>query len=101
VRIDVANGVVVPAAITNDAADELRLEVGMKASAIVMASDVMVGVDRAAPVAHRCPKPWPHAMMRRGATANRGGVRNAAEAAGGTAWEARRSSERPPRQPVR
>jgi molybdopterin-binding protein len=44
VRIDVGNGVVVTAAITNEAVDELALAPGMKASAVVKASDVMVGV---------------------------------------------------------
>lgn len=45
VRIDAGHGVVVTAAITNEAVDELGLAVGMKASAVVKASDVMVGVD--------------------------------------------------------
>lgn len=45
VRIDVGNGVVVTAAITNEAVEEMGLAVGMKASAVVKASDVMVGVE--------------------------------------------------------
>ncbi len=45
VRIDVGNGVVVTAAITNEAVDELGLKAGMQASAVVKASDVMVGVE--------------------------------------------------------
>lgn len=45
VRIDVGNGVVVTASVTNEAVEELGLAVGMKASAVVKASDVMVGVE--------------------------------------------------------
>ena len=44
VRIDV-NGTIVTAAITNDAVDDLKLEVGQDAYAIVKASDVMIGID--------------------------------------------------------
>ncbi|MBN9514641.1 MAG: TOBE domain-containing protein [Alphaproteobacteria bacterium] len=44
VRIDV-NGMVVTAAITNDAVDELGLKVGQEAYAVIKASDVMVGLD--------------------------------------------------------
>ena len=44
VRIDV-NGMVVTAAITNEAVDELGLKVGQDAYAVVKASDVMVAVD--------------------------------------------------------
>ncbi|MBN9537749.1 MAG: TOBE domain-containing protein [Reyranella sp.] len=44
VRIDV-NGIVVTAAITNDAVDELALKVGQDAYAVIKASDVMVGLD--------------------------------------------------------
>jgi molybdopterin-binding protein len=42
IRIDV-NGTVVTASITNDAVDELGLQVGQEAFAIIKASDVMVG----------------------------------------------------------
>jgi molybdopterin-binding protein len=45
VRIELADGVVVTAAITNEAVDELALKPGMKASAVVKASDVMVGIE--------------------------------------------------------
>lgn len=45
VRIDVGNGAIVTAAITNEAVDELGLAVGMDAYAVVKASDVMVAVD--------------------------------------------------------
>lgn len=43
VRIEVGGGVVVTAAITNEAVDELQLEVGQEAYAVIKASDVMVG----------------------------------------------------------
>jgi molybdopterin-binding protein len=44
VRLDV-NGTTVTAAITNEAVDELKLQVGGDAYAVVKASDVMVAVD--------------------------------------------------------
>jgi molybdopterin-binding protein len=44
VRIDVG-GSVITASITNEAVSELDLKIGSAASAIVKASDVMVGVD--------------------------------------------------------
>ena len=44
VRIDIGGGVTVTAAITNEAAQELGLKNGMKAIAVIKASDVMVGV---------------------------------------------------------
>ena len=44
VRLDV-NGTVVTASITNEAVDELGLEVGREAYAVVKASDVMIGLD--------------------------------------------------------
>jgi len=44
VRIDV-NGAVVTASITNEAVEELGLEAGQPAYAVVKASDVMVAVD--------------------------------------------------------
>lgn len=44
VRIDLG-GSIVTASITNDAAKELGLAVGGHASAVIKASDVMVGVD--------------------------------------------------------
>ena len=43
VRIDVGGGTVVTAAITNEAAQELDLQVGDEAYAVIKASDVMVG----------------------------------------------------------
>lgn len=44
VRIDIG-GAVVTASITNEAVKELGLKVGDKASAVVKATDVMVGVE--------------------------------------------------------
>lgn len=43
VRIDIGHGVIVTSSITNEAVDELGLKVGDTATAIVKASDVMVG----------------------------------------------------------
>ncbi|MBL0143703.1 MAG: TOBE domain-containing protein [Betaproteobacteria bacterium] len=43
VRIEVAPGIVVTASITNEAADELSLAVGNAVTAVIKASDVMVG----------------------------------------------------------
>ncbi|KQY42575.1 molybdopterin-binding protein [Rhizobium sp. Root483D2] len=45
VRIDIGNGAIVTASITNQAVDELGLTVGACAYAIIKASDVMIGVD--------------------------------------------------------
>ncbi|NVN10949.1 MULTISPECIES: molybdopterin-binding protein [Nguyenibacter] len=45
VSIALPGGAVVMASITNEAVDELGLGMGMAATAIVKASDVMVGVD--------------------------------------------------------
>jgi len=42
VRIDIGNGVVITASITNEAIDELGLAVGDAAIAVIKASDVMV-----------------------------------------------------------
>ncbi len=45
VSIDIGGGTIVTASITNEAVDELKLKAGMTASAIIKASDVMVGVE--------------------------------------------------------
>jgi molybdopterin-binding protein len=45
VRIDIGNGTIVTASITNEAVDELGLVVGSQAYAVIKASDVMVAVD--------------------------------------------------------
>jgi molybdopterin-binding protein len=45
VRIDIGGGHVVTASITNESAEELGLAAGKNASAIIKASNVMVGVD--------------------------------------------------------
>jgi molybdopterin-binding protein len=42
VRIDIGDGVVVTASITNEAVDDLALTVGDEAIAVIKASDVMV-----------------------------------------------------------
>jgi molybdopterin-binding protein len=44
VRIEVGPGQVIMAAITNDAVDELGLKAGVKAIAVIKASDVMIAV---------------------------------------------------------
>ncbi len=43
VRINIGKGVIITSSITNEAVDELKLKVGDKVTAIVKASDVMVG----------------------------------------------------------
>jgi molybdopterin-binding protein len=45
VRIDIGNGNIVTASITNESADELGLAGGKTAYAIIKASNVMVGVE--------------------------------------------------------
>jgi molybdopterin-binding protein len=42
VRIDIGSGVIVTASITNEAVEDLALQVGDDAFAVIMASDVMV-----------------------------------------------------------
>ena len=44
VRVDIGNGQIMTSSITNEAAEELALKPGMAASAVIKASDVMVGV---------------------------------------------------------
>jgi len=43
VQIDVGKGVIITAAITNEAVDDLKLKKGDAAIAVIKASDVMVG----------------------------------------------------------
>ena len=43
VRIEIAKGTIVTASITNEAVDELKLKPGDDVTAIIKASDVMVG----------------------------------------------------------
>lgn len=45
VRIDIGGGHIITSSITNESADEMKLEAGKTAYAIVKASSVMVGVD--------------------------------------------------------
>lgn len=43
VRIDIGGGTVITSSITNEAIDDLALKVGDDATAVIKASDVMVG----------------------------------------------------------
>lgn len=43
IRIDIGGGTIVTSSITNEAVDELKLKTGDKVTAIIKASDVMVG----------------------------------------------------------
>ena len=43
VRIDIGHGVILTASITNEAVDDLVLEAGDTATAIIKASDVIIG----------------------------------------------------------
>jgi molybdopterin-binding protein len=43
VRIDVGNGTIITASITNEAVDDLALKAGDQATAVIKASDVIVG----------------------------------------------------------
>ena len=45
VRLDVGGGTIVTASITNEAVEALGLVAGQEASAVIKASDVMIGVD--------------------------------------------------------
>jgi molybdopterin-binding protein len=44
VRVDIGGGVIITSSITNEAVDELRLATGQAVSAVIKASDVMIGV---------------------------------------------------------
>jgi molybdopterin-binding protein len=43
IRIDIGVGVIVTSSITNQAVDDLELKVGDAATAVIKASDVMIG----------------------------------------------------------
>jgi molybdopterin-binding protein len=43
IHIDIGGGTIVTSSITNEAVDELKLKTGDKVTAIIKASDVMVG----------------------------------------------------------
>jgi molybdopterin-binding protein len=45
VRLDIGNGTIITASITNESADELKLQTGKPAYAVIKASNVMVAVD--------------------------------------------------------
>jgi molybdopterin-binding protein len=45
VRIDIGNGKIITASITNQAVDDLGLETGKAAAAVIKASSVMVATD--------------------------------------------------------
>ena len=45
VRIDIGGGSIVTSSITNEAVDDLKLEKGKQAYAVIKASDVMVAID--------------------------------------------------------
>ena len=45
VKVEILDGMVVTASITNEAADDLGLMVGLEAAAIIKASDVMIGIE--------------------------------------------------------
>ena len=45
VRIDIGNGSIVTASVTNEAVEDLGLKTGRAAYAVIKASDVMVAVD--------------------------------------------------------
>lgn len=45
VRIDIGGGAIVTSSITNEAVDELKLQKGQQAYAVIKASDVMVAID--------------------------------------------------------
>jgi len=44
VRVEVPSGVVITSSITNEAVEELNLKVGDQVTAVIKASDVMIGV---------------------------------------------------------
>ena len=45
VRVDIGGGQIITSSITNEAVDDLGIKAGGKATVVVKASDVMIGVD--------------------------------------------------------
>ena len=45
VRLEIAPGQIITASITNEAVDDLGLRTGVKATAVIKASDVMIATD--------------------------------------------------------
>ncbi|ETR78215.1 transporter [Afipia sp. P52-10] len=45
VRVDIGDGTIITASITNAAVDDLGLKTGGKATVVIKASDVMIAVD--------------------------------------------------------
>jgi molybdopterin-binding protein len=45
VRLEIAPGQIITASITNEAVDDLGLKTGVKATAVIKASDVMIATD--------------------------------------------------------
>jgi molybdopterin-binding protein len=45
VQLDIGDGQIMTASITNEAVDELKLAKGQKAQAVIKASDVMIATD--------------------------------------------------------
>jgi molybdopterin-binding protein len=45
VRLEIAPGQIITASITNEAVDDLGLEAGAQATAVIKASDVMIAID--------------------------------------------------------
>ena len=44
IRVEVPGGMVITSSITNEAVDELHLHIGDQVTAVIKASDVMIGV---------------------------------------------------------
>ena len=45
VRVDIGNGQVITASVTNEAVDDLKLKSGQQAYAVIKASNVMIATD--------------------------------------------------------
>ena len=45
VRVDIGNGQVITASVTNEAVDDLKLKPGQQAYAVIKASNVMIATD--------------------------------------------------------